>query len=616
MWDAIKSRNMGAEHVKDARLHTLIREFDDFMMKETGTIDEYASRITAISSKAATLGQPLQLSRGHGKGSNRGHGNGGGSGPGNQNRGSQGGSNEGDKRKGKKDYSEVQCFRCDEFGHFVSRCPERRKEREAHLAEVKEKDPSIYMVQYVPEKVYLNEQKVIPKDYKGGSDEQDLWYLDNGASNHMTGNLSFFSELNKRVGSKVKFGDGSYVDICRKGSILLVGKTGEQQLLTDIFYIPSLQSNIISLGQAIGSGCDIRMKDDYLMYDDQGKLLMRVSRSKNRLYTIKLKRGKPVCLQAQIDKENWLWHVRLGHLNFESMKQMVKNNMIVEMPKVDQKNQICDSCLVGMQTRKPFPKSATFRATQALELIHGDLCGPITPSTIAGNRSSPGSNSTSSSGDGGEEDNEEPIVENAPTSLDDLLFLANDELVCFDDVKSKPEWVKAMHGSLNKHKARLVAKGYVQQPGVNFDEVFAPVARLETVRLLLSLAANGGWELHHLDVKSAFLHGELKEEVFVTQPLGFVKKGEEHKVYKLSKALYGLRQAPRAWNTKPNGILLNMKFHRCIEEQAVYRKKIGADLLIVGVYVDDLIVTGSNLNLIMKFKREMPLNFKMSDWES
>ncbi|XP_076955594.1 uncharacterized protein LOC143630479 [Bidens hawaiensis] len=389
MWDAIKSRNMGAERVKDGRLHTLIREFDGLMMNETETIDEYASRMTAISSKATTLGQPYEerklvhkffkslssrfiqvvvsleqvldlktvnfeyvvgmlkayeerikghvlrseegkllfnnsessssskqfsreSSRGRGKGSNRGRGNGRGGGRGNQNRGSQGGSNVGDKRKGKKDYSEVQCFRCDEFGHFVSRCPERRKERQAHLADAKEKDSSLYMVQCVQEKVYLNEQKVIPKDYEGGSNEQDLWYLDNGASNHMTGNLSFFSELNKRVGGKVKFGDGSYVDICGKGSILLVGKTGEQQLLTGIYYIPSLQSNSISLGQATESGCDIRMKDDYLlMYDDQGKLLMRVTRSKNRLYTIKLKTGKPVCLQARIDNENRLWHARL-----------------------------------------------------------------------------------------------------------------------------------------------------------------------------------------------------------------------------------------------------------------------------------------------------------------
>lgn len=96
------------------------------------------------------------------------------------------------------------------------------------------------------------------------------------------------------------------------------------------------------------------------------------------------------------------------------------------------------------------------------------------------------------------------------------------------------------NGNILKHKARLVAKGYVQKVGIDFDEVFAPVTRLETVRLLLALAANNEWEVHHLDVKSAFLNGKLYEEVYVKQPEGYVVKGSEGKVYRLFKALYGL----------------------------------------------------------------------------
>jgi hypothetical protein len=101
-------------------------------------------------------------------------------------------------------------------------------------------------------------------------------------------------------------------------------------------------------------------------------------------------------------------------------------------------------------------------------------------------------------------------------------------------------------GEIVKHKARLVAKGYVQKFGVDYEEVFAPVARLDTVRLLLAYATNHGWKVHCLDVKSAFLHGELEEEVYVTQPEGYEVKGKEQCVLKLSKALYGLKQAPRA----------------------------------------------------------------------
>jgi hypothetical protein len=92
-----------------------------------------------------------------------------------------------------------------------------------------------------------------------------------------------------------------------------------------------------------------------------------------------------------------------------------------------------------------------------------------------------------------------------------------------------------------------VAKGYAQQFGVDFEEVFAPVERIKTVRVLLALAAQGGWEVHHMDIKTAFFNGELSKTVYVQQPPGFVV-GNGDKVLKLKKALYGLKQAPRAWN--------------------------------------------------------------------
>jgi hypothetical protein len=163
-----------------------------------------------------------------------------------------------------------------------------------------------------------------------------------------------------------------------------------------------------------------------------------------------------------------------------------------------------------------------------------------------------------------------------------------------------------------KHTARLVAKGYVQREGIDFEEVFAPVARMESVRLLLALAATKEWEVHHMDVKSAFLNGELIEEVFVQQPPGFVVAGQEHKVLKLRKALYGLQQAPRAWNTKLDESLVSLSFTKCATEHALYTRE-KKSTLIVGVYVDDLIITGAKLQDIKEFKREMTALFKMSD---
>jgi hypothetical protein len=131
---------------------------------------------------------------------------------------------------------------------------------------------------------------------------------------------------------------------------------------------------------------------------------------------------------------------------------------------------------------------------------------------------------------------------------------------------------KDADGVVVKYKARLVAKGYVQQPGVDFKEVFTPVAWLEMVRVLLAYATNEGWPVHHMDMKLAFLNDDLLEEVFVSQPLGFIIKGEEDKVLHLIKALYGLRQMLRAWYAKLDASLVELGFQRGEAEDAMYTR--------------------------------------------
>lgn len=168
-------------------------------------------------------------------------------------------------------------------------------------------------------------------------------------------------------------------------------------------------------------------------------------------------------------------------------------------------------------------------------------------------------------------------------------------------------------GAVIKHKARLVARGFVQQEGVDFDDAFVPVARMESVRLLLALAAQEGWRVHHMDVKSAFLNGDLKEEVYVRQPPGFVIPGKENKVLRLRKALYGLRQAPRAWNDKLDSTLKKVGFQQSPHEASVYRQGKGGNALLVGVYVDDLVITGSKEEEVEEFKAQMKATFQMSD---
>jgi hypothetical protein len=170
------------------------------------------------------------------------------------------------------------------------------------------------------------------------------------------------------------------------------------------------------------------------------------------------------------------------------------------------------------------------------------------------------------------------------------------------------------HGNIAKHKAQLVVKRYAQRHRIDFDEVFAPVARLDSVRLLLALAAHTGWAMHYMDVKSAFLNGDLQEEVYVLQPPGFIKLGEEHKVLKLCKALYGLHQAPRAWNVKLDDTLLSFSFRRCLSEPAIYTKLVRRPQLVIVVYADDIMITGASNNDIKQFKQEMAKVFSMSDF--
>ena len=162
--------------------------------------------------------------------------------------------------------------------------------------------------------------------------------------------------------------------------------------------------------------------------------------------------------------------------------------------------------------------------------------------------------------------------------------------------------------SINKYKAKLVVKGYAQIFGVDYSDTFAPVSRL-----VLAIAAQKGWKVFQLDVKSAFLNGVLHEEIYVKQPEGFVVQGKEDKVYLLKKALYGLKQAPRAWYSRINDHLLNIGFEKSLSVSTLYVKHKGNNVLIVSLYVDDMLVTGDDTRLVEEFKQEMMQAFEMTD---
>eukprot|EP00253_Pinus_taeda_P028118 PITA_28118 len=169
-------------------------------------------------------------------------------------------------------------------------------------------------------------------------------------------------------------------------------------------------------------------------------------------------------------------------------------------------------------------------------------------------------------------------------------------------------------GSIEKLKTRLVAKGYSQQEGIDFDDTFAPVAKLNTIRMLIALATKCNWKLHQLDVKSAFLNGDLKEEIYLVQREGFVKQGQEHLVCRLKKALYGLKQAPRSWYEKVDSFFLEYGFHRSLNDPNLYTKYNNqGQIILISLYVDDMIITGDADDLIRGIKRLMAQVFEMKD---
>jgi Reverse transcriptase (RNA-dependent DNA polymerase) len=165
---------------------------------------------------------------------------------------------------------------------------------------------------------------------------------------------------------------------------------------------------------------------------------------------------------------------------------------------------------------------------------------------------------------------------------------------------------------IKRYKAHLVAKGYTQTYGINFQETFSPVAKLNIVRVLLSLAANFDWPLHQFDVKNVFLHGELKEEIYMDIPPGF-QCSEIGKVCKLERSLYGLKQSPRAWFGRFCGAMKEYGYTQSNANHTLFYKQDGGKIAILIIYVDDMIITGDNHKEIMMLETKLSKEFEMKN---
>ncbi|GJV17818.1 ribonuclease H-like domain, reverse transcriptase, RNA-dependent DNA polymerase [Tanacetum coccineum] len=310
------------------------------------------------------------------------------------------------------------------------------------------------------------------------------------------------------------------------------------------------------------------MEDDELrLYDMDNKIFMKVTRQRNRLYKANLRIGIPVCLLANLKDDIWLWHAILGHLNLKSMAQ---RDLVHGIPTIKHTTQVCDVCLIGKHNRAPFPKKAKGRSTSPLDLVYGDLCGPITPPTPSGKKY---------------------------IFFRDVKFKENEtwdwKEYMSEHINNEPEWtdfkIENLEVTREHHdQGDQPIKEENEFPNNDNDGYESPTmsspSHSQTPHTP-STTANNKWEVHHLDVKSAFLHEDLKEEV----------------------------QVPRAWNIKLDNTLKSLDFKKCALEQAIFTKTSRDSTLLIGVYVDDLIITGTPKKEIDKFKDQMEEKFKMSD---
>ncbi|XP_073362959.1 uncharacterized protein [Aegilops tauschii subsp. strangulata] len=387
-----------------------------------------------------------------------------------------------------------------------------------------------------------------------------------------------------------------------RGMIMFQCLNGEHLVLSEVYFIPRLCSNIVSLGQLDESAYETHISHGVLqLRDPGGRLLALVQCNHGCLYVLSLSVARPVCLAVHGGEDAWLLHARYGHIGFQALRSLACEDMVHGLPLVDPVDRLCEACLAGKHRRDPFPRQALKRAEDVLGLVHADLCGLITPGMPGGKHyflllvndklqfmwlcllttkdeaemalrqcqaaaehtleTYQPPTSASEAPAGAEATHRYCTLENVWDTTEevkaiyndsDLYLLVGEEPASFIEAEREQGWRAGMGeemqsitdnrtwelselpaghcpiglkwvyklkkdpwGAIVKHKARLVAKGYVQWEGFDFQEVFAPVALMDSVRVLVALATHHGWQVHHMDVKSAFLNGDLLEEVYV-----------------------------------------------------------------------------------------------------
>ncbi|GAU33832.1 hypothetical protein TSUD_393400 [Trifolium subterraneum] len=464
----------------------------------------------------------------------------------------RGGFNKGQNKKNGFDKSKVKCYNCEKMGHFADECWFKNNGEGNGSEEnvVEGKDPNSVLMM------------ATTCDESGKSDE---WYLDSGCSNHMTSQwLTGFDSSKK---TSIKPANSRKLAAEGTGNIVIRSKNGVKVIIGDVLYVPDMNCNLMSI--------DV----EALWHKRYGHLNFRSLRELN---SKELVHGLP-----KINVSNKICEVCVK-------SKHSRTPFVSEMPK----RASVALGVIHSDIGGPFE-------TPSLGGIEPMYSSEIQQGFIYSNSSDESDNDDSLNEvetvpEVGEPSNRPQRTRQVPNRLNDceitsdnavndegdiihFALLADSEPIDYKDALKNSVWKRAMEeelqsieknktwklvnlpdkkkkidvkwvfkmklnpdGTISKHKARLVARGFLQKHGVDYNEVFAPVARIETVRLVVALACKNRWLLCHLDVKSAFLNGPREEEVYVSQAPGFEIHGKENMVYKLHKALYGLKQSSKS----------------------------------------------------------------------
>jgi hypothetical protein len=295
-----------------------------------------------------------------GRGQGRGRGNANDRGPSQERR------NFPDRRK-----QNVQCYNCEKYGHYASECS-YKKDDHVNLAEAsssESKNPTLLLA------------------HNDSSGQHDVWYLDSGASNHMCGRKETFVELKEGVCGNVSLGDSSKLAVEGRGKVRIFQKNGKEEFISDVYYVPTMKSNILSIGQLLQKGYTVHMENNSLsLSDTSGRLIACVQMTKNRMFPLNLKTKIEKCLIGLIKNESWRWHLRFGHLHFNGLKLLSSGGMVHGLPQIDSADHVCEGCVLGKQSRLSFPSGTSRRAKAPLQLVHTDICGPLDPISFGGNK--------------------------------------------------------------------------------------------------------------------------------------------------------------------------------------------------------------------------------------